>query len=68
MGTQQEKIMGLEGFFMGSIMADEISEHSSAFHKNSCKILGVPICQENGCYGFVTFYFIFEHTITFCWV
>jgi hypothetical protein len=32
MGTQQEKIMGSEGVFMGSIMADEIPEHSSACH------------------------------------
>ncbi len=28
---------------MGSIMEDEISEHSSASHKRSCKILWVPI-------------------------
>jgi hypothetical protein len=33
METQREKIMGLEGGFMGSIMGDEISEHSSACHK-----------------------------------
>jgi hypothetical protein len=33
MGTQREKFMGLEGGFMGSIMGDEISEHSSACHK-----------------------------------
>jgi hypothetical protein len=33
MGTQQEKIMGLEGFFMGWIMGDEVSEHSSACYK-----------------------------------
>jgi hypothetical protein len=33
MGTQQEKSMGSVGFFMGSIMGDEISEHSSACHK-----------------------------------
>jgi hypothetical protein len=33
MGTQREKIMGLEGVFMGSIMGDEISEHSSACHE-----------------------------------
>jgi hypothetical protein len=43
MGTQREKNMGLEGVFMGSIMGDEISEHSSACHRNSCKILWVPI-------------------------
>jgi hypothetical protein len=43
MGTQQETIMGLEGVFMGSIMGDEISEHSSACHKKSCKIIWVPI-------------------------
>jgi hypothetical protein len=30
MGTQREKIMGPEGDFMGLIMGDEISEHSSA--------------------------------------
>ncbi len=28
---------------MGSIMGDDISEHSSARHKKSCKILWVPI-------------------------
>ncbi len=28
MGTQQGKIMGLEGDFMGWIMGDKISEHS----------------------------------------
>jgi hypothetical protein len=38
MGTPQEKIMGTEGGFMGSIMGDDISEHSSACHKKSCKI------------------------------
>jgi hypothetical protein len=42
MGTQREKIMGSEGVFMGSIMGDEISEHSSACHKKSCKILWAP--------------------------
>ncbi len=35
MGTQQEKIMGLKGFFMGLIMGDEILEHSSACHKKT---------------------------------
>jgi hypothetical protein len=44
MGTQGEKIIGSKGFFfMGLIMGDEISEHSSACHKKSCKILWVPI-------------------------
>jgi hypothetical protein len=33
MGTQREKNMGSEGVFMGSIMGDEISGHSSACHK-----------------------------------
>jgi hypothetical protein len=28
---------------MGLIMGDAISEHSSACHKKSCKILSVPI-------------------------
>ncbi len=28
---------------MGSIMGDEVSEHSSACHKKSCKILWVLI-------------------------
>jgi hypothetical protein len=32
MGTQREK-KGSEGVFMGLIMGDEISEHSSACHK-----------------------------------
>ncbi len=48
MGTQRERIMGLEGVFMGSMMGDEISEHSSACHKKSCKILWVPIMPGTG--------------------
>jgi hypothetical protein len=31
------------GFLWVWIMGDEISEHSSACHKTSCKILWVPI-------------------------
>jgi hypothetical protein len=42
METQREKNMGLEEVFVGSIMGDEISEHSSACHEKSCKILLVP--------------------------
>jgi hypothetical protein len=42
MGTQQEKIMGSEGVFVGLIMGDEVSEHSSACHKKSCKYYGFP--------------------------
>jgi hypothetical protein len=42
MGTQGEKIMGSVGFFMGSIMGDGISEHSSACHKNFLRYYGFP--------------------------
>jgi hypothetical protein len=42
MGTQQEKIMGPEGVFMGSIMGDEICEHSSACHENVVRYYGFP--------------------------
>jgi hypothetical protein len=42
MGTQQEKTMGLEGGFMGWIMGEEISEHSSAFHKKVVRYYGFP--------------------------
>jgi hypothetical protein len=42
MGTEREKIMGLEGFFMSSIMGDEISEHSSACHKKVVRYYGFP--------------------------
>jgi hypothetical protein len=41
MGTQREKIMG-SGGFMGSIMGDEISEHSSACRKNVVRYYGFP--------------------------
>jgi hypothetical protein len=42
MGTQQEKIIGSEGIFMGSIMGDEMSEHSSACHKKVVSSYGFP--------------------------
>jgi hypothetical protein len=43
MGSQQEKIKGSEGVFMGWIMGDEISEHSSACHKkNVVRHFGFP--------------------------
>jgi hypothetical protein len=43
MGAQREKIMGSDGVFMGSIMGDEISEHSSACHKK--KVVRYYGCQ-----------------------
>ncbi len=43
MGSQREKIMRLEGIFMGSIMGDEGSEQSGAWHKKTCKKLWVRI-------------------------
>jgi hypothetical protein len=42
METHREKIMGLEGAFMGSIVGDEISEHSSACHKKVVRCYGFP--------------------------
>ncbi len=35
MGLQREKIMRLEGVFMGSIIGDEGSEQSGAWHKKN---------------------------------
>jgi hypothetical protein len=52
---------------MGSIMGDEISEHSSACHKKSCKILWVPIMTGTQILWVPDFFFyILEHSITFC--
>jgi hypothetical protein len=42
MGTQQEKSWVRRGVFMGSIMGDEISEHSSACHKKFVRYYGFP--------------------------
>ncbi len=53
---------------MGSIMGDEISEHSSVVHKKSCKILWVPIMPETQTSWVLALFFIFEHSITFCLV
>ncbi len=51
------------------IMRDEISEHSSACHKNSCKKLWVPIMSGTQILWVCDLFFlIFEHSITFCWV
>jgi hypothetical protein len=36
--------------------------------KKVVRYYGFPYCQEHECYGFLTFIFIFEHTITFCCV
>ncbi len=68
METQWEKIMGSEGGggFMGSIMGDEISEHSSACDKKSCKILWDPIMSGTRLLWVPDFFFILEHSITFC--
>jgi hypothetical protein len=38
-----KKIWVQRGVIMGLIMGHEISEHSSACHEKSCKILWVPI-------------------------
>ncbi len=52
---------------MGLIMGDEISEHSSACHKKkSCKILWVPIMPGTQILWVPDFFFILEHSITFC--
>jgi hypothetical protein len=49
-------------------MGDELSEHSSACHKNSCEILWVPIMPGTQMLWIRDFFiFIFEHSITLCW-
>ncbi len=54
---------------MGSIMGDEGSEQSGAWHKKTLQeIMGSHNARNKKSYGFVNFYFIFEHTKTFCWV
>jgi hypothetical protein len=42
MGSQREKIMGLEGVIMGSIIGDKVSEDSSACHKKVVRYYGFP--------------------------
>jgi hypothetical protein len=50
-------------------MGEEISEHSIACHIKSCKLLWVPIMPGTQILWVRDFsLFIFEHTITFCWV
>jgi hypothetical protein len=44
---------------MGSIMGDEISEHSSASHKKVVEYYGFIYCQEHKCNGFVTLFIYF---------
>ncbi len=52
---------------MGLIMGDEIFEHSSACHKKkSCKILWVPIMPGTQISWVPDFFYILEHSITFC--
>ncbi len=69
MGTQWEKNMVRRVVFMGSIMGDEISEHSSACHKKSCKISWVPMMLGTQMLWVRDFLFHFwKKTITFCWV
>ncbi len=53
---------------MGSIMGEEIFEHSSACHKKSCEILWVPIMPGTQMLWDRDFFCIFEYTTTFCWV
>ncbi len=71
MGTQQEQIMGLEGVFMGLIMGDEISYHSSACKKKkNCKILWVPIMPGTQMIWVRDFFFwTFQNFLlgSFCW-
>jgi hypothetical protein len=43
MGLQHEKLCVRRGVFMGSIMGDEGSEQSGAWHKKRCKKLWVRI-------------------------
>jgi hypothetical protein len=59
MGTHREKIMGSKGVFMGSIIGDEISEHSSACHKKSCKTLWLPIRPGTQILWVPDFYLLF---------
>ncbi len=57
--------MGSEGGFCGF---GQISEHSSACHKKSCKILWVPIMPGTQMLWVRDFSVFLEHFITFCWV
>jgi hypothetical protein len=68
MGTQVKKLWVWRGVFMGLIMGDEISEHSNACHKKSCKILWRShIIMPGTQISWVPdFFFILEHSITFC--
>jgi hypothetical protein len=47
-------------------MGDEISEHSSACHKKSCKILWAAIMPGTQILWVPDFVFILEHSIIFC--
>jgi hypothetical protein len=47
-------------------MAAENSEHSSACHKKSCKIIWVPIMPGTKILWVPDIFFILEHFITFC--
>jgi hypothetical protein len=58
MEPSRKKIMGLGGLWIW-IMGDEISEHSSACHKKSCKILWVPIMQGTQMLWVRDFHFYF---------
>ncbi len=57
---------------MGSIIGDEISEHSSASHKKVVEYYGFIYCQEHKCNGLVTLFIYFwtYHNFLlglFCW-
>jgi hypothetical protein len=54
------------GVIMGSIMGDDVSEHSSACHKKSCTILWVPTMPGTQILWVPDFFFFLEHSITFC--
>jgi hypothetical protein len=51
---------------MGSIMGDEVSERSSACHKKKLSdIMGSHNARNTNIMGFC-FFFILDHSITFC--
>jgi tripartite-type tricarboxylate transporter receptor subunit TctC len=56
MGIQREKLCVWRGFFMGPIMGDEISAHSSASIKKVVRYYGFPLIQEHEYYGFLIFF------------
>ncbi len=51
MGTQREKLWVWRGVFMGLIMGDKISEHSSACHKKVVRYYGFHNARNTNIMG-----------------